>query len=65
MFSVDYFNSTGSTLRKTGSGFVIGLALSLSFPASSWGNEAVGKIGKITFTADNAAQIFINGESLG
>ena len=45
--------------RKVGSGFAAGIALTLSFPSSSWAD------GLITFTADNAAEIFINGESLG
>ena len=44
---------------KVSSGFVAGIALTLSLPSSSWAN------GVITFTADNAAEIFINGESLG
>ena len=48
--------------RKFGSSFAEGIALTLSLPSFSWADEATGVI---TFTADNAAQIFINGESLG
>ncbi|MCB4400692.1 autotransporter-associated beta strand repeat-containing protein, partial [Synechococcus sp. MU1625] len=48
--------------KKVSSSFAAGVALTLSLPSFSW---AVDKPGLITFTADNAAQIFVNGESLG